>query len=112
MSIYATWAEITMRLRPWEDRDVELTFQAVPGHIGHPKYYDDDYFGTFLPPPVEDEDALRAMVIIDDRWSEKDGQRYVCPLLTLSGTEWATMPLASLWPRLEQRIAELEDYES
>lgn len=112
MSIYCTYGIMTLHREPVA-RNAEIWFQAVPGHIGNPRYDDAEaraYYDGFLPPRPDSDDDIRAMVIFDDRWGDKDGQRYVCPLLVLSGAEWAAMPLAELWPKLEQPIEELEAY--
>ena len=111
MSIYATLGSI--RIEP-SDRDQaegqdwpEVYFQGVPGHIGHPRYYSDgDPYGEFLPPPVDDEDALRAVVVVLKGQAEKDVQRYVRPLLVLTGEEWRTTPFPQLLERIEKAVHE------
>jgi hypothetical protein len=67
--------------------------QGVPGHIGTPTeglgYESGDPYASFLPPAIpvtEDEDRLRAIVIVREN-TEKVGQEYVRPLLVLSGEE-------------------------
>jgi hypothetical protein len=107
MSIYATlWALKFPRQGDlhsqceWET----VIGQGVPAHIGTPSpghgYEAGDPYASFLPPAVQipdDDDgtALRAVVIVREG-TEKVGQEYVHPLLTLSGKEYQTMTFAEL----------------
>jgi hypothetical protein len=110
MSIYATLGTLRFPLDEMGTEWVEVCFQAVPSHIGHPSHYPDgDIYAEFLPPvrdpevPEPEWDKHRAVVIIatDER---KDGQRYVNPVLTLSGEEWETIPFPELWQRIEEAL--------
>jgi hypothetical protein len=87
---------------------VEVLAQGVPGHIGTPSpahgYEDGDPFADFLPPPIvlapdDQGDKLRAVVIVRDG-TQKDGQRYVDPLLVLTGAEYETSTFAELRRRI------------
>jgi hypothetical protein len=87
---------------------VEVLAQGVPGHIGTPSpghgYQDGDPFADFLPPPIvlapdDQGDKLRAVVIVRDG-TQKDGQRYVDPLLVLTGEEYETSTFADLHLRI------------
>ena len=122
MSIYATLWQIrlpvpefnvlvinrqgTFRLEggelvPHETRWVEVVFQGVPGHIGHPSVCPDgDPYAAFLPPVVEDPDKLWAVVIVQEGRKNKDMQRYVDPLLTLSGEEYQTLSFDEMLQRI------------
>lgn len=87
MSIYATLREARVDgQRVW--------VQGVPGHI--------DYIGPeweFLGPPVQDENALRTVFIVD-KHAGKIGQRYEYWLLQLTPDEYLHTP----WPQLRRRI--------
>jgi hypothetical protein len=109
VSIYATLGQIKVPTTDWardEGDWVEVYFQGVPGHIGHPKYYEADYYADFLPPPVQDEDQLRAVVVLMDGGDEKEVQRYVRPLMTLTGDEWDGTPFPILLRRIEDAVRE------
>lgn len=103
-----------MAVDPWGDDDhdkwITLWFQAVPGHIGHPSEDETDYYADFLPPPVEgDYDGKdRAVVIVTDD-TEKIGQRYVDPVLVLTGEEWMTTPFPILWQRIEDALSDWQE---
>jgi hypothetical protein len=111
MSIYATLGSIRIEpperyARPGQDWP-EVYFQSVPSHIGHPRYYPDgDPYREFLPPVVEDEDTLRAVVVVLEGHHEKDIQRYVRPLLTLTGEEWQTTPFPKVLERIKRAVYE------
>lgn len=91
--------------RPVRERWVEVWAQGVPGHIGHPDVYPEgDPYGDFLPPPVEDQDSLRAVCIIDEDHNEKEGQRYVTPLLVLTGDEYTALSFGDFLGRIEQAL--------
>jgi hypothetical protein len=87
---------------------VEVIGQGVPTHIGTPSpghgYESGDPYADFLPPAIpvpEDDDgtAIRAMVIVRNG-TEKVGQRYVQPLLVLSGREYVAIPFGELHDRI------------
>jgi hypothetical protein len=113
MSIYATlWAiriPVTMDL---DGEWVEVLGQAVPAHIGHPSAYPDgDPYADFLPPVVTKYDAdtntaphHRAVVIVAGGRDRKDGQRYVDPLMVLTGREYSTVRWADLMDRIERAV--------
>ncbi len=82
--------------------------QGVPAHIGTPTfghgYEKGDPYADFLPPaiPVSDDDegiALRAMVVVRAD-AQKEGQRYIDPLVILSGAEYDPMPFQVLHERI------------
>ncbi|HMF17856.1 MAG TPA: hypothetical protein VKE98_11655 [Gemmataceae bacterium] len=113
MSIYATLWEIHL---PQVDTGGEpcacVYAQAVPAHIGHPSHYPDgDPYADFLPPVVreynpETDEApwYRAVVIVQAGRNKKDIQRYVDPLLVLSGEEYARVPFQNLLDRIQEKI--------
>ena len=81
---------------------VEIYAQAVPAHIGHPKYYPgDEPFAAFLPPVTAHSDGLphRAVFICGPN-TEKRGQEYHRYLLMLPGAEYEAIS----WRELERRI--------
>ena len=124
MSIYATLWQNRLRAPEWdillctqhgefslEDGDldeehwVEITFQGVPGHIGHPSYYPGrDPYASFLPPVVDDPEKLRAVVVVQEGWKDKDVQRYVDPLLTLSGDEYQALSFDALMRKIYEAM--------
>ena len=136
MSIYATYWEMRLPIyvpcpreeaetwqatgeadiHPVKTRWIEIYAQAVPAHIGHPSEYPEgDPYAEFLPPVVDydpdDWDTVwtpRAVVIVDEEHREKDGQRYVNPLMVLAGAEYETTTFGDLLARiqgaLEQRF--------
>ena len=112
MSIYATlWTIKVPRHHEFDEDWVEVYAQAVPPHIGHPSHYPDgDPYGDFLPPVVEcdpktgDGPVYRAVVIVFEERSEKLGQRYVSPLLTLTGADYASIPFDDLLRRIHKAI--------
>jgi hypothetical protein len=94
----------------WDCDWVEVVGQGVRAHIGTPTsgygYEAGDPYADFLPPAVAVPDgcdgiALRAIVIVRDG-AEKSGQRYVDPLLVLSGEQYAAVP----FDRLHQQICD------
>jgi hypothetical protein len=117
MSIYATLAILRIPLWPsrpvmsesWPEHWVELVVQGVPGHIGHPRHYEEDLYADFLPPPVEDEEALRAVVIVEagtPKGTPRSYQEYENPLMVLTGEEWNTTPFPELWGRFDEVVNE------
>src|SRR5882757_5346331 len=105
MSIYATLWEIQVPRRDEFDPDwVEVFGQAVPAHIGHPSSYPEgDIYADFLPPVVEEYNPKtgeapyhRAVVIVQKGRDKKDVQRYIDPLLVLTGEEYAKITFAEL----------------
>jgi hypothetical protein len=111
MSIYATlW---TLQFPRFGDdytgcEWVEVWAQGVPGHIGTPTpgygYEAGDPFADFLPPPIvlEPDDQgtkLRAVVFVRGG-TPKDVQRYVDPLLVLTGEEYERSTFAELHGRI------------
>src|SRR5437016_4376114 len=104
MSIYATlWSLMFPKEGVWAEPDdlstwVEVTAQAVPGHIR-----DTGPDWDFLPPPVDDDDQLRAVVFITPdtpKATPRNGQEFVSPLLTLSGAEYLQMSFDQLHAKL------------
>jgi hypothetical protein len=115
MSIYATlW-----KLKFPKDGDdftgcdwIEVTAQGVPSHIGSPSrgagYESGDPFGAFLPPPVAvdsegDAPHMRAVVFITEftqKGTERSGQEYRSPLVTLTGEAYAKITFADLYERI------------
>jgi hypothetical protein len=98
--------------RPVKERWIEVYAQAVPAHIGHPSEYPEgDPYAHFLPPVVEydpdDWDTVwipRAVVIVDEDHREKDGQRYVDPLMMLKGPEYEAMTFSDLLARIQSAL--------
>ena len=111
MSIYATLWRLQFP-RYGDDHTacewVEVLAQGVPGHIGTPSpghgYENGDPFADFLPPPIalapgDQGDKLRAVVIVREG-TPKHGQRYIDPLLVLTGEEYQR----STFDELRRRI--------
>ena len=87
---------------------VEVWAQGVPGHIGTPSpghgYEAGDPYADFLPPPIvlapdDQGDKLRAVVIVR-AGTPKDVQRYVDPLLVLTGEEYERSTFDDLHTRI------------
>jgi hypothetical protein len=113
MSMYATLWEIKVPRRHCFDEDWgEVFAQAVPAHIGHPSAYPDgDPYGSFLPPPVEDYDPEtgearfhRAVVIVQEGRDAKDVQRYVDPLIVMTGEVYSRLTFEELLDRIHRAI--------
>ncbi len=102
MSIYATLRHFG--IKRFGDREmVHILIQSVPPHI--------DYVGSewdFLPPPVgTDGPTMRAAVFVepgDEKGTERNGQEYVKPLLTLAGREYEQITFAKLMEMLEAAL--------
>lgn len=121
MSIYCTGWRLKLEISPPETLVVkpgmefrpyfaEIYEQFVLGHIGHPaEGYETDPYADFLPPVVSDPNELRAVVIVMKGYEEKDGQRYVDPVLVLSGEEYKAARFGELLERIRQRIEEILD---
>ena len=109
MSIYATlWClRFPRHGDTYPDCEwIEVWGQGVPAHIGTPTpgygYEDGDPYAEFLPPAVparEDGSGLRAVVVVR-AGSRKDVQRYIDPLLVLSGQEYEAMSFDTLYQRI------------
>lgn len=111
MSIYAT--QWVLKFPAFGDAYdgcdwVMVLGQGVPAHIGTPTpgygYEEGDPYASFLPPAIpvvgsDNERALRAMVVVREK-TEKDGQKYIGPLLVLSGDEYEVMPFQQLHDRI------------
>ncbi len=115
MSIYATLWNLKF---PKDGDDfsgsewIEVTAQGVPPHIGSPSpgagYEEGDPYGSFLPRPVEvdsegDAPHLRAVVFVTEftsKGTERSGQEYQSPLLTLTGEEYSRITFAELHERI------------
>ena len=125
MSIYSTGWSFQWGVSPrgvfnagcgkWNPLFVEVYVQFVPGHIGHPEggYYSDPY-ADFLPPALSSEetdvdDKIRAAVFLLRGDDEKDGQRYVSPLLVLSGDEYNNIGFHDMMDRLASVVDEAVD---
>lgn len=118
MSIYATGWSIRLEMHPpcslsfgrgeaYNPFYAEIYVQFVPGHIGHPSEYDEDPYSEFLPPVVKDPDETRAAVILLKGFDKKEVQRYLTPLLVLSGQEYAEAKFAELLADIYGRAREL-----
>jgi hypothetical protein len=113
MSIYATlWEIVLPAVDTRADTWACVYAQAVPAHIGHPSHYPDgDPYADCLPPVVQEYNPetdeapwYRAVVIVQQGRSKKDIQKYVDPLLVLSGEEYAKIPFQSLLDRIRERV--------
>ena len=112
MSIYATLWEIKLpKSYSFDTEWVEVFAQAVPPHIGHPSQYPEgDPYADFLPPVVECDPETgegpfnRAVVIVAEGRNAKDGQRYVDPLLTLTGEDYSRMPFGELLDAIKRAL--------
>jgi hypothetical protein len=93
---------------PFKERWIEVYAQAVPAHIGHPSEYPDgDPYADFLPPVTEhDEGTPRAVFIIDKDHYQKEGQRYIAPLLMLTGEEYESVSFGDLLHRIQIALDE------
>lgn len=85
---------------------VKIYVQAVPGHIGHPSKGYGDPFISYLPPPPENPENLRAVVFVE-AGCPKNGQEYTRPLLTLSGEEFEKISFLEVFTKIS-RALELE----
>jgi hypothetical protein len=90
---------------------VEVFAQGVPPQIGQPSEgYECDPYEAFLPPlvdpydPEDPEIPYRAVVIVQRGRHRKEGQRYVDPVLILSGAEYRRTPFPDLLQRIYQGI--------
>lgn len=110
MSIYATFWILKFPSRGDEYPGcewVDVIAQGVPAHIGTPTagygYESGDPYSEFLPPAIpvidDDEDRLRAMVIVKEG-TPKVGQEYTCPLLVLPGSEYFALSFQTLHDRI------------
>lgn len=109
MSIYATLWELKFPCygdTRFDCEWVEVIGQGVPAHIGTPTpgygYEAGDPYADFLPPAVparEDGEGLRAVVIVR-AGTKKDIQRYIDPLLVLSGQEYEAISFDTLYRRI------------
>ncbi len=112
MSIYATLWEIKLpKSHVFDDEFATVYAQAVPPHIGHPSCYPEgDPYADFLPPIVDCDPETgegpvnRAVVILVEGRDEKVGQRYISPLLTLTGTEYKVIPFCELIERIQKSL--------
>lgn len=112
MSIYATLWEIKVpRRHEFDDEWITVYAQAVPPHVGHPSHYPDgDPYADFLPPVFQydpDTDKApyhRAVVIVQEGRDKKDVQRYVDPLIVVSGEEYARISFAELLAGIHKAI--------
>ncbi len=113
MSIYTTLWEIKIPLRHASDGEWAMVYgQSVPAYVGHPSVYPEgDPFADFLPPIVQEYDPEtdaayphRAVIIVQEGREEMDGQRYVDPLLVLTGEEYSRMTFQNLLDRIYTAI--------
>ena len=110
MSIYATLWTLQFPAHGDDYKGCEwvtIIGQGVPGHIGTPTpgfgYESGDPFAGFLPPAIavtdEDDTSLRAVVVVR-AGTEKIGQEYIAPLVTLTGSEYAAVTFEALHERI------------
>jgi hypothetical protein len=100
------------RRHEFDDEWVKVFAQAVPAHIGHPSEYPEgDLYADFLPPVVQDYNPEtgeapfhRAVVIVQEGRDKKDVQRYVDPLLVMSGEEYSRIPFQELLERIHRAM--------
>jgi hypothetical protein len=85
--------------------------QAVPAHIGHPSNYPEgDPYSDFLPPVVECDPETgcgpyhRAVVIVAEGREEKIGQRYLDPLLVMTGEQYTRTPFHELLESIQRAL--------
>ena len=112
MSIYATlWQLKFQKAHAFDEEWVEVYAQAVPAHIGHPSVYPEgDQYSDFLPPVVECDPETgtgphyRAVVIVVEGRDRKEGQRYVDPLLVLTGYQYAKIPFERLLDAIKKAL--------
>ena len=112
VSIYATLWEIKMpRRHEFDGEWVTVFAQAVPPHIGHPSVYPEgDPYADFLPPVVQEyatargKAPFRAVVLVQEGRDKKEGQRYVDPLIVMTGEEYARIPFQELLDRIHKAM--------
>ena len=113
MSIYSTLWEIKVpRRHDFDNHWVTVFGQAVPAHIGHPSVYPEgDPYAAFLPPVVQEYTPgtgavyfHRAVVIVQEGRDKKEGQRYVDPLLVMTGEEYSRIPFQELLDRIHKAM--------
>lgn len=102
------------------DHFIEIYAQAVPPHIGHPSDYPDgDPYKHFLPPlaqvhldnPNEPWGPPYRAVFICAPWTVKGttrrtGQKYLNPLVMLTGEAYEAITWNDLWGRIEAALLE------
>jgi hypothetical protein len=118
MSIYATGWTMMLPLERNHPLDatkwVEVCAQFVPNHIGKKSAgYDEDPYSDFLPPivPEEDEETPRAIVVVQVGREQKDCQRYVDPVLFLSGKDYLSLPFQEFVNRLCEGLKDVDSVE-
>jgi hypothetical protein len=93
MSIYVNSWRMKVNTNSGWPRWIEIYAQLVPAAIGQPSEdYETDPYSDFLPPITSDYDPevekqktpYRAIVIVQEGFEKKDGQKYVDALLTMS----------------------------
>ena len=114
MSIYAgPFFEIKVPIGDFGDEDkwCQVFGMAVPSHIGRKdEGYDEDPYADFLPPVCTDYEHKmnrpRAVVVVDENKSEKDGQEYRDALFTLPGEEFEMMTFIEVMSRIKKAVNE------
>ena len=101
MSIYCTlWAlhfpSDGLGFRDDKDAGIEVFAQAVPSHIQN--------VVTWLPKPVRDPGPYHRAVVIttdyDSKGTKRSGQEYRNPLLVVTGKEYASWTVDTLYERV------------
>lgn len=100
MSIYGTMGRFGISVG---DKIHQVTIQGVPPHIDNvgPNW-------DFLPPPVDPNgNVMRAVFFVLDnteKGTERNGQEYVNPLLSMSGEDYLNIKFIDLISKLARRI--------
>lgn len=106
MSIYVT--KRVLKVETSRDEFVTVFVHAVPAHVGHGS--EGDPYKEFLPPVSDDYDPEtrqgtdRAVVFVAKGRDRKKGQRYLDPLLVLSGPEYAAASFEGLMQRVVDAV--------
>lgn len=114
MSIYVTIWSIKLEA-PWIPNEyVTVWAQGVPAHIGQPDQgYETDPHEDYLPPIIANYDPnrehpYRAVVFVQEGRDKKDYQKYVDPILTITGAEYEAVSFPSLLASLYQGLKKVE----
>ncbi len=108
---------------PVRERWIEVYFQHVPNHINEENGYDQDWLPAFVhrdgcvrrvhtmvsskgePYSWTDcECGDRCVFVLDENHDEKDGQRYLEPLLVMTGAEYQAAGFGDLLCRISTAL--------
>jgi hypothetical protein len=113
-SYYAHGDDISGPGRPTRERWIEVVFQHVPNHLNEENGYDWDWLPAFTHKAgcvrrvhtltsqgqnstyTDCDCGDRCVVVLDEDHEDKDGQRYINPLLILNARDYETAPFDEL----------------